>query len=283
MSELPAATFVDLDVPVATYAVGPEDGRAQGDVVLCHGTPWSARVWARVAHLLARGWGVHLWDMPGFGASVPGTSRGESAAVDLVAQRRRLSALLDRLGLDRPHLVGHDIGGAVVLGAHLLEGVGAASITLLDIVTLDPWGSPFFRLVADHEEVFAALPPALHRALVREYVAGAGGPGLDPDLPAELARPWEGAEGQAAFYRQVAALRPEHTRPIVRRLGDVRAPVAIGWGEADPWIPVEQAGELARRLPGGPAVTLLPGVGHLAPLEAADAVADVISGHLATL
>lgn len=231
MAALPAPTVVELDVPVATYALGPEDGRVPGgqaevDVVLCHGTPWSARVWAPVAHLLARRRRVHLWDMPGYGASIPHTSRGAPAAVDLVAQRR--------------------------------------------------------RLVADHEDVFAALPAPLHRALVREYVAGAGGPGLAPGLPGELADPWEGAEGQAAFYRQVAALRPEYTRPIVERLGDVRAPVAIGWGEVDPWIPVEQASELARRLPGDPVVTVLPGVGHLAPLEAPGAVADLISGHLAS-
>ncbi|MGC5626739.1 alpha/beta fold hydrolase [Georgenia sp. Z1344] len=310
--DLPEPTVVELDAPVASYVLGPErdddavatsslgperDGAATNaaDVVLCHGTPWSSRVWEPVARLLARDRRVYLWDMPGYGASIPAAAPTDGIdapdgsdgpppdlpAVDLVAQRRRLAALLDHWGLERPHLVGHDIGGAVVLGAHLLEGGEAATITLLDIVTLDPWGSPFFRLVAEHEDVFAALPSALHRALVREYVTGAGGPGLDPALPDDLARPWTSVDGQAAFYRQIGALTPEHTRPVVERLGSVRAPTAIAWGEADPWIPAEQGAELARLLPGDPEVTLLPGVGHLAPLEATRAVARVIERRIA--
>ncbi|MGO1510206.1 MAG: alpha/beta fold hydrolase [Actinomycetaceae bacterium] len=276
---LPEPTRIDLDVPVATWTLGPDrpgegsaatGGRRPRDVVLCHGTPWSARVWAPVARELARDRRVHLWDMPGYGESVPLV--GEGSDVDLVAQRRRLAALTEHLGLDRPHLVGHDIGGAVVLGAHLFEGLEAASVHLLDVVTLDPWGSPFFRLVAEHEDVFGALPPDLHAALVREYVAGAGGHGLDPGLPALLAAPWTTTAGRPAFYRQIASLTPEDTRPIVARLGDVRVPTRIAWGEDDPWIPAAQAHELAGLLPGTPAVTLLPGIGHLAPLEAAHAV-----------
>jgi pimeloyl-ACP methyl ester carboxylesterase len=184
------------------------DRAPAGDVVLCHGTPWSARVWAPVARALSREYRVFLWDMPGYGAS----PKGPEVAVDLVTQRRRLAALLRHWSLDRPHVVAHDIGGAVALGAHLLEDVDVASLFLLDIVMLDPWGSPFFRLVAENEAVFAAVPGPLHGALVREYIAGAANHGLPDDVVGMLAEPWLDQVGQRRSTARSRSSRPSTPR-----------------------------------------------------------------------
>jgi pimeloyl-ACP methyl ester carboxylesterase len=277
-SDLPAPVFVDLDIAsddgarVATYVLEPTDRPPAGDVVLCHGTPWSAQVWAPVARALSEEYRVFLWDMPGYGASPKDAAR----PVDLVAQRRRFAALLRHWSLDRPQVVAHDIGGAVALGAHLLEDADFASLFLLDIVMLDPWGSPFFRLVAENEPVFAAVPGPLHGALVREYIAGAANHGLSTEVVEALAGPWRDEVGQAAFYRQIAQLTPAHTRPIVSRLGEVRCPVRVGWATDDPWIPFEQAARLRAALPGDPEVVEFPGRGHLVPLEDAAAVGRAV-------
>ncbi|MGC2941902.1 MULTISPECIES: alpha/beta fold hydrolase [unclassified Brevibacterium] len=272
---------------VATTTLEPLPGaradneRRLGEVLICHGTPWSSRMWLPLARKLAQHHRVRLWDMPGYGDSIPeitGTPPqpihdplAEAApAVDLITQRRRLAELIDYWEISKPHVIAHDIGGAVALGTHLLEGCDFASMYLLDIVTLDLWGSPFFRLVAENAEVFAALPPQLHRALVHEYIAGAGGHSLNDAQVCELSAPWITPSGQSAFYAQIAALLPEHTAPIVDRLGEVRCPVRIGWGEDDPWIPVEQSCRLARLLPEDPGLTCFPGAGHLVPIEAPD-------------
>ncbi|WP_413333841.1 alpha/beta fold hydrolase [Brevibacterium sp. GP-SGM9] len=285
---------------VATEVIGPaESDDRLGDIVICHGTPWSSRMWRPLAHELGQSYRVHLWDMPGYGESIPGggftdhppaesapaeaapaeaiPALPESPAVDLVTQGRRLAELLEVWKLESPHVIAHDIGGAVALGAHLFDGREFASLYLLDIVTLGPWGSPFFRLVAENEPVFAALPAPLHRALLREYIAGSAGSALNgsrlEDSRLELshldglADPWCSPAGQSAFYRQVASLSPRHTQGIADSLGEVRCPVHIGWGEDDPWIPVEQAERLAKRLPGYPGITRFPGAGHLVPLE----------------
>lgn len=285
---------------VATEVIGPpESDDRLGDIVICHGTPWSSRMWRPLAHELGQRYRVHLWDMPGYGESIPGSSSTDhpptetapaeaapaeaaaaspgAPAVDLVTQGRRLTELLEVWKLKSPHVIAHDIGGAVALGAHLLDGREFASLYLLDIVTLDPWGSPFFRLVAENEPVFAALPAPLHRALVRVYIAGAAGSAPNGPRPEvlrlelshldELAAPWCSPAGQSAFYRQVASLSPQQTQAIADSLGEVRCPVHIGWGEDDPWIPVEQAERLAKRLPGDPGITRFPGAGHLVPLE----------------
>ncbi|MBP2380361.1 alpha/beta fold hydrolase [Brachybacterium sacelli] len=274
---LPDPVPVALDgVEIATYTLAPARAEPRGDVVLCHGTPWSAQVWDPVATALSEGYRVHLWDMPGYGLS----AKGADVPVDLASQSGRLARLLEHWDLERPHVLAHDIGGAVALGAHLLHGREFASLMLWDVVTLDPWGSPFFRLVAEHADVFSALPPALHAALAREYITGAAHRELSTDQLEVLVAPWIAGEGQSAFYAQIAALTPEHTRPLVSMLGTVRCATAIGWGEQDPWIPVEQAAQLRERLPGDPPVTVLAATGHLAPLESPTEVSEAVEDWL---
>src|SRR5215207_9512443 len=96
-------------------------------VVLVHGTPWSSWSWRRVAAELA--------------------DRGA-----------RLATLLELWGLERPAVIAHDIGGAAALRAHLLHDRAVAALALVDVVALAPWGSPFYRLVRVHREVFEQLP-----------------------------------------------------------------------------------------------------------------------------
>jgi pimeloyl-ACP methyl ester carboxylesterase len=275
--QLPEPYFLSVDgVSIATYELSPEHGEPVSDVVLCHGTPWSAQVWAEAAHHLSNHHRVFLWDMPGYGQS----AKDKDVPLDLPSQMVRLTQLLAHWRLDKPHVVAHDIGGAVALGAHLLHGSEYASLFLWDVVTLDPWGSPFFRLVAKHGDVFAALPSALHAALVVEYISGAARHQLPESTVAMLAEPWRGSTGQPAFYRQIAQLSSDHTRPITAGLHEVRCPTSIGWGEQDPWIPYDQAIKLQKLLPGNPPLTTLTDAGHLTPLEAPALVQNALDNWL---
>ncbi|GAA4692429.1 alpha/beta hydrolase [Nocardioides nanhaiensis] len=263
-------------VPVATYVLEPRGGAHRGDVVLCHGTPWSSQVWSRAAHELSREHRVLLWDMPGYGRS----RVAPDVALDLRSQSQRLGALLEHWGASERHVVAHDVGGAVALGAHLLDGVDLGALFLWDAVVLDPWGSAFFRLVAEHEQVFAVLPAALHAALVREYVSGAAAGALHAAWLEALVEPWLGEPAQAAFYRQVAQLAAADTGQLVAGLGEVRCPVRIGWGAEDPWLPAEQAHRLRELLPGESPVVVVPGTGHLVPVERPGAVLEALRAWL---
>lgn len=271
---LPAAVTVDLDgIRIATRVL-PSPTASSGDIILCHGTPGSSWVWHRVVRELSREYRVFLWDMPGYGDS----DQHPSVAVDLRSQGARLARLVEHWSLERPHVVADDVGGAVALRAHLLHGVEYADLFLWDAVTLDHWGSPFFQLVAQNTDVFTQLPPSLHAALVAEYIAVQRLAQADVDA---LVRPWASATGQGAFYRQIAARDPADTRPISDRLAEVRSATRIGWGFADPWIPVAQAVELQSRLPGLPDVIVRDGVGHLATLEDPDGVTAALREWLA--
>ncbi|MEP9384649.1 alpha/beta hydrolase [Nocardioides sp. KR10-350] len=244
-------------------------------VVFCHGTPWSSVLWSPLASALVGEFTAYLWDMPGYGAS----SKSPDHAVSLDVQGELLVALLDHWGLEGPHVVAHDIGGAVALRAHLLHGAEYASLALVDVVALRPWGSDFFRLVQQHADVFERLPGAVHEGVVRAYVAGASAQGLaERDLDV-LVAPWLGEEGQPAFYRQIAQADEAHTDEVEPLYPSVRAPVHVVWGEADGWIPVDRAHRLASMVPGA-GLTVVEGAGHLIHLDRPEALAVAVSGWL---
>ncbi|WP_149831337.1 alpha/beta fold hydrolase [Streptomyces tailanensis] len=215
-------------------------------VVLLHGTPFSSYVWRAVARSLARDREVFVWDMPGYGTS----EKTEGQDVSLAAQGRVFTELLGHWGLTEPLVVAHDFGGAVALRAHLLHGVRYRALALVDPVALAPWGSPFFRLVREHADVFERLPPALHAALVGEYVTSASSLGLHPVVLDRLVEPWLDGAGQAAFYRQIAQADQRYTDEIQDCYAGIGIPTLVCWGEDDTWIPVAKGRELAALVPG---------------------------------
>ncbi|MFH0518435.1 alpha/beta fold hydrolase [Streptomyces sp. M41] len=232
-------------------------------VVLLHGTPFSSYVWRAVARAIAGSHQVFVWDMPGYGTS----EKSASQDVSLAAQARVFSELLSHWDLDQPLVVAHDFGGAVSLRAHLLHGARYRALALVDPVALAPWGSPFFRLVGEHSAVFEQLPPALHRALVREYVSSASSPGLHPAVLDRLTQPWLGELGQAAFYRQIAQADQCHTDEVQDRYGEIGFPTLVCWGEHDTWIPLAKGRELVTRIPGA-RLHPIAGAGHLVQEDA---------------
>ncbi len=240
-------------------------------VVFCHGMPFSSRVWAPFADALVDRFTVHLWDLPGYGRS----SKHPRHPVHAGIHARVLRALLDHWGLDRPHVVAHDLGGLVSLRAHLVEGATYASLFLVDVVAIPPSGSPFFRFVQDNPALLAGLPDYVHEAIVRAYVGNAAHRGLDDDELDALVEPWTGAQGQPAFYRQIADYDLALLEENEKRLGDLDLPVRVLWGTEDAWIPIETGRRFAGLVPEA-SLTEVPGAGHLMQYDAPVALATAL-------
>jgi pimeloyl-ACP methyl ester carboxylesterase len=265
-----SSAWRDNEIRWARRGAGPP-------VVFCHGTPWSSALWTPIADALAAEFTVYLWDMVGFGRS----TMADGQDVSLATQARLFADLLVQWKLDAPQVVAHDIGGAVALRAHLLHGVPYRSLALVDVVALRPWGSEFFRLVAQHEQVFAALPAPLHEALVRTYIAGAAHRPLSGAQSDLLASPWLGPVGQPALYRQMAQVRPVHTDEVEPLYPNLDLPVLVVWGEQDAWIPVDRAHRLAALIPGA-RLRLVPEAGHLIQLDAPEVLTATLQRWLVT-
>jgi pimeloyl-ACP methyl ester carboxylesterase len=234
-------------------------------LVLVHGTPFSAQVWRTIAPALAARHRVVFLDLLGYGASA------KAGDVSLGVQGRLLAAFLDHLGGEPPAVLAHDFGGTTALRAWLLHGARYARLVLVDPVALSPWGSPFVRHVAEHEAAFAALPGARHRALLASYLAGAAHRPLHPAALEIHTAPWLGAEGQAAFYRQIAQMDRRFTDEIEPLLAPPPFPTTLLWGAEDAWLPLGQGRALAGRLTGG-RLTVVPQAGHLVQEDAPGAI-----------
>jgi pimeloyl-ACP methyl ester carboxylesterase len=276
-------------VVVAEWALHrrfPADGGAiawdhLGDgppVVLVHGTPWSSWTWRRIAPRLAERHRVYVFDLLGYGAS---EQRAEQD-LSLAAQGRRLASLLEHWRLDRPAIVAHDIGGAIALRAHLLHRQEVSGLALIDVVALRPWGSPFYRLVRQHQAVFEQLPCAIHEGVLRAYVGTAHPAPLDRAVEDALIGPWVGPQGQAAFYRQIAHGDERDTDEVEPLYGQISVPTAVIWGELDPWIPVARGEELAGRIPGA-SLHVLAGAGHLVQEDDPDRLVELLGAQLESI
>lgn len=245
-------------------------------VVFCHGTPWSSALWRPYAEALADSYTVYLWDMPGYGLS----SKHAEHRVSLDVQGELLAELLRHWGLGVPHIIAHDYGGAVALRAHLLHGATFSSLALVDVVALAPWGSDFFRLVAKHADVFSAVPASIHDGVVRSYVGGASHVGLTEHAVEMLVAPWRGAEGQRAFYRQIAEADQRYTDEVEPRYPEIDMPVLIIWGQQDTWIPADRAHRLQQLIPQAQ-THLIDNAGHLVQLDQPAALATCLNRWLA--
>ncbi|MFZ5675381.1 MAG: alpha/beta fold hydrolase [Pseudomonadota bacterium] len=236
-------------------------------IVLVHGTPFSSQVWRRIAPWLARRRQVYFFDLLGYGASEKAAGRDVSLGI----QNLVLAEMLRHWGLERPEVVAHDFGGATVLRGHYLQGLRYERLTLINPVALAPWGSPFVQHVRRHEDAFAGLPDYAHEALLKAYLQGASWRGLSDEALEIYASPWRGAEGQAAFYRQIAQMDVGYTDEVEPLYGPFEFPAQVLWGVEDRWIPIATGERLAARLTGG-RLLRVPQAGHLVQDDAPEAI-----------
>lgn len=241
-------------------------------VVFCHGTPWSSALWRPCAEALAPYFSVYFWDMPGYGQS----SKDAGHRVSLDVQGELFADLIAEWDLSSPHVVAHDYGGAVALRAHLLHKAAFASMALVDVVALAPWGSSFFRLARKHADVFTALPGEMHEGALRAYIAGASHVGLTPAALQSLVAPWVDEPGQAAFYRQIAQSDQAYTDEIESLYPKLEIPVLVVWGERDTWIPLDRGRRLSELIPGAE-LRIVQDAGHLIQLDQPEALTAILT------
>ena len=112
------------------------DEGAGDAVLLVHGVPVSSWRWRRMLPALAsRGLRAFAPDLPGTGLS----GRPVDFDYSWTGLGRHLVATADTLGLDKFHLVVHDIGGPVSFELATTMPERVASLTVLDTI-VEPYG-----------------------------------------------------------------------------------------------------------------------------------------------
>lgn len=229
-------------------------------IVFLHGIGGCARIWSRQLEAFGESYRAIAWDMPGYGASAP----LEPASIGTLGDA--LASFVGALGLDRPVLVGHSIGGMIVQ-SYLADELGAPRAAVLAQTSpafggRDPaWAKSF---------VEARLGPLNRGETMASMAAGAVADlvGDDPD-PAgvALAHACFAAVDPQAWRASVLALLGFDRREA---LGRIAVPTLLLAGSKDKNAPAPTMAKMAEQIAGSTYVCL-DGVGHLAHLERPDA------------
>lgn len=246
-------------------------------VVLVHGTPSWSYLWRNIAPALAREFTVYVFDLPGYGDS-PAPSDGNTS---IATHATTLVELLDAWGLDAPAAAGHDIGGAILLRAHLRHQRSFAQLALIDAVVLSPWITPTTRHIQGNLDVYATMPNQIFDRIAAEHLRTAVHGEFDCAAFAAYHGRWQGVQGQTAYLRKVAQFDEEHTRELEPLLGSIRVPVLVVWGAEDSWLDPALAHRLGDLIPGA-AMQLISGAGHFVMEDAPAEVTQALLGFLRT-
>lgn len=245
-------------------------------VVLVHGTPSRSLLWREIAPRLAQQCTVYVFDLLGYGDSEP----NEGQQVSVRVHGRVLDELVRSWGLAQPALVGHDIGGAAVLRAHLLEGTPARKIVLVDAVVLAPWITATTRHIKANLDVYRSMPTHIFREVTAAHLRTATATPMSPEVFAAYFDHWEGDLGQQRWLRNVDGFDEQDTTDFEPLLTGMTTPTRIIWGERDRWLPVEVSADIESRLPAADRV-LIPAAGHFSPedqpAQVGEAIADFLS------
>jgi pimeloyl-ACP methyl ester carboxylesterase len=246
-------------------------------LVLAHGTPSRSVLWRDVAPLLAERYAVYVFDLLGYGQS----ERYEQQEVSIRVHGQVLAELVQSWGLEAPVLVGHDIGGAAVLRAHLLHGTAARKIVLVDAVVLAPWITATTRHIKAHLDVYRSMPTHIFREVAAAHVRTATRRPMEPAVFAAYFDQWEGERGHQMWLRNVRGFNAQDTVDFEPLLDTMQTPTRIVWGEHDRWLPLDVSAAIQARLPNADRV-VVPDAGHFSPedqpIRVAEAIADFASG-----
>ncbi|MDG2533560.1 alpha/beta hydrolase [Sphingomonas sp. HITSZ_GF] len=249
--------------------MGPADAPA---IVMIHGIMSQLRVFTyALAGRLAKDHRVLVMDRPGWGYSTRTGPR-----LDLAGQADAIAAAIAALGLEKPLLVGHSMGGAVSLALALRHPEAVRGLGLIAPLTqpIDAAPAPLKGLVvpAPLRPIIAwtlAVPLSMRtgKAKTAEVFAPDAVP-EDFPIKAGGALAIRPASFQQGCYELEMA--PEAIKVQAPRYGEIVLPVAILYGRQDALLDPElHGGKTASAVQHGK-VDYLDG-GHMLPVTHVDA------------
>ncbi len=242
-------------------------------LVLLHGVGHHWQAWRGVIDLLAAEFDIVACDSPGFGRSAPLTAGIEPT---IPAYVDAFEWFFAELGLERPHVAGHSMGGAIALELARRRAIRSAS-------AFSPagfWTPAELRFCQLSLRALARVPRAARPAIealartrngrVALFYQSFGYPARLPaeEAVATLRDAWASPALSATLdaFRHYRFGAPEELR---------NTPVTIAWGARDRLFPYRlQAPRARAMLPWAAHVTL--GAGHVPFYDDPAAVAEVI-------
>lgn len=247
--------------------------RGDGPALLfLHGAVCDSRVWRLQLRSFAHAFTVVAWDTPGCGRSSdpPDHFRMGDFADCLIG-------LLERVDVERTHVVGHSWGSTLALELYRRRPSIVRSLILVGAYA--GWAGSLppdeVRQRLEFARQAADLGP---RAFDPTSMPGLFSDAMSDDVASELAAIM--SEMRPAGTRTMAVALAE--ADLREMLGEIEVPTHLIYGDADVRSPLHVAYELHRSIVGS-TLTVLPGLGHECYLESPavfdDELREFLSAH----
>jgi pimeloyl-ACP methyl ester carboxylesterase len=255
-------------------------GEGDPPVLLLHGLGGNWTAWLETLPAVARDHRVIAVDLPGFGASAPG-----SDGISIPGYARTIERFCERMGLDEVIVAGSSLGGWVAAELTLRSPTLVKGLVLIDAAGMVPTRGERFKAISMMRgaELGAPLAPKFRAAiasrprlrnLALKYTVD------DPSaLAADLVYMALPSAPDPGFGPAFTAARRSWSDAWCDQLTEIECPTLIVWGERDSLLPVRQGREWARRIRGSE-FHVIPGAGHLPMLERPVLVNSLLEGFL---
>lgn len=258
----PSYEYADLAVGRIRYTARTGSGTP---VILIHGFGGDLDNWLFNIDALADAAPVYALDLPGHGQSVKAIA---NPGLDTMVAA--LIGLMDHIGVDRAHLVGHSMGGLVSGKTAIEHPARVASVTLICSAGLGA------EINSSYIDGFVAAPGR------KELKPVLGDLFFDQNLVSrsmiEDLLKYKRLDGVQAFLEGLKAnlfVNGKQSVGIAAALAASKVPCQIIWGASDAVIPATHAGAVA-----GAKTTVIDGAGHMVMMEQAARVNDLIKAQL---
>ena len=258
-----------------TTPLRSEAGAISGPtLVLLHAFPLDRRTWDAVVGPLAEaGWDVVVPDLRGFGESSYG-EHGPDDDPSLAVMAADVLAILDRLGVASAVIGGLSLGGYVAMELLRQEPSRVAGLVLINTkATADTETARDGRLQVARQVLAAGDTKALARAMLPNLL-GVTTHAERPEVVGIVRSLIESADpAGVAWAQQAMAVRPDSLADLAAYIG----PSLVLWGAEDTISPRDEQNLMVAALRDG-RLAVVPGAGHLSPLEEpAAVVAEIIA------
>lgn len=253
---------------------GPRE--ATEATVFVHGVPGSGADFEPLLSAAGQLGRAVAWDAPGFGKADKPDDFGQS--VD--GHASFIGSALDRLGIERAHLVLHDFGGPWGLSWAIADPKRFASVTLICTGvpigyrwhrTARLWRTPLAGEVAMATLTRVGFGASLRRSGPRQ-LPGPLADRMFEDLDADTRR--------AILHLYRSADDPAGEAPrLVEALRPLDRPALVIWGEGDPYLPPSLARRQLQAFPSAD-VHVLQESGHWPFVDCSERTEELLTEHL---
>lgn len=253
--------------------------QGQGETILfVHGITTYSFIWRDLIPYFSNDYRVVSLDLLGCGHS----DKPLDVPYSIKHHVELLNRFIDRLGIEKVHYVGHDVGGGIGQRLAVKYPERLHDLTLINTVAYDFW--PVQPIVAMRTPIIRQMAMASLDYGALRYIIRKGFHNkqkITPEVMDAFWMPMRSKSGRKGFLHFAQCLNNRHLTEIEDQLHRLDLPVLVIRGEADLYLSAAIAEKLVANIPHARLVKI-PDAGHFAQIDEPEGVAHAVKQFLSS-